>query len=822
MIVPNESKMSLTNYLKIIKNLQQFIDLNYTEKNKKKLKKIFEEIEGYLLIADRKNLEEYFSIFMEKNIVKIFQDLLYLGNKDINFLIMKTICSIIINIQNQLFKYYIYSSKIINQIFILDNEGDEDFLIFQINFMKSFTLRINKEILYFFYFPNFSKFPILDKALSLYDYKDLMVRNTSRNIFLSILKINDNKLINFLTSFPICVYYPNLVLIIRNLICEISKIKIEENKKNVSEFQNKNDDIVEILYYISDILSLNIESINFLIINTLLQELILPLINNLIKEKKDFETEAIIIYYIVLILYTIKYKFVTDIICIILFDEQLDEKLIEKIKNVDNIKSYDNNLFTSIKRILSNINYTDINDEPWTSISNFINKITGVDLGNGQRQNDTNYTYFQNYLLNRGNEKEKLNNNPFLIKFKDYFKYNDDSVLLLFNILIYCIYEIYTKVENKNLQDIKEKNNKLDKNNNSNEINTDNNKKTIVNNKKNFNTLKDCLFFSNLNESNNSFVLFNHLISLLYLSNKLRTITDDIILSNINRLIIYINENIDNGGEYITKIILQILKKHLSEKISKIKNTLNNTIQENLRDLCYEYTMNAYTLYTKTQKKKVNDLITLPWLLIPIEKSKKISDYPNYLLPNENEIDIITNDIMIVYYIHDIIQLINKNKDTIIKDHPFPLLKENISKFLIGKIYNETELDDYTHCIIEDFKNPKNSKKCELILTDDTLYIAENLANNFDNVSKVKIIKQIHLRRLKMIPQTKKDSIIDFFEYSKEIKNVEIFHINAFKPEKTKQLYLFLLQKKNYIIDIEINLVKSFLDCIEEKINKKI
>jgi hypothetical protein len=136
------------------------------------------------------------------------------------------------------------------------------------------------------FFPNFSKFPILDKALSLYDYKDLMVRNTSRNIFLSILKINDNKLINFLTSFPICVYYPNLIFTIRNLICEISKIKIEENKKNVSEFQNKNDDIVEILYYISDILSLNIESINFLIINTLLQELILPLINNLIKEKK--------------------------------------------------------------------------------------------------------------------------------------------------------------------------------------------------------------------------------------------------------------------------------------------------------------------------------------------------------------------------------------------------------------------------------------------------------------------------------------------------------------------------------------------------------
>ena len=817
MIFPDESKMSLTNYLIIIENLEKFIDLNYTLKNKNKLKKIFEEIESYLLIADRKNIEEYFNIFCDKNVIKIYQDLLFFGKKDINLLIMQTICFIITNIQNQLFKFYLYSSKIINQIFILDNEGDEDFLIFQINFMKSFTLRINKETLYFFFFPNFSKFPILDKALSLYDYKDLMVRNTSRNIFLSILKINDNKLINFLTSFPICVYYPNLIFTIRNLICEISKIKIEENKNNESEFQNKHDDIVEILYYISDILSLNIELINFLIINTLIQELILPLINNLIKEKKDFETETIIIYYIVLILYIIKYKFITDIICVILFDEQLDEKLIEKIKNVDNIKSHDNNLFTSIKRILTNINNIDINDESWSSISNFINQTTGFDLGNGKRKNQTNYSFFQNYLLNRGNEKEKFIKNPFLFKIKDYFKYNDDSLLLVFNLLIYCIYEIYTKVEINNFQD-----NQLDNNVHSNEINTDKNKKNIINNKKDFNTLKDCLIFSNLNYSNNSFVLFNNLISLLYLSNKLRTITDDVILSNIKNLIIYINENVDNGGEYIKKIILPILKLNLSERISQLKNNQNNNFEENLRNFCYEYTINAYTLYIKTQRKKLNELITLPWLLIPNEKSIKIKKYPNYLLPNKNEIEIITNDTMIVYYIHDIIQLINKNKDDLIKDHPFPLIKENIPKFIIGKEYNENELDDYTHCIIVDFKNPKNSKKCELILTDDTLYIAENLSNNFDNFTKVKIIKQILLRRLKMIPQPKSDSIIDFFEYHKDIENVEIIHINGFKPENTKKLYLFLLQKKNYIIDIEINLVKSFLDSIEEKINIKI
>lgn len=59
-------------------------------------------------------------------------------------------------------------------------------------------------------------------------------------------------------------------------------------------------------------------------------------------------------------------------------------------------------------------------------------------------------------------------------------------------------------------------------------------------NYKAFNHLKESLFISNLvYDCNHNFELFTNLNELLNLSNKLRTTSNDIILSNIKRLIKY-------------------------------------------------------------------------------------------------------------------------------------------------------------------------------------------------------------------------------------------------------------------------------------------
>ena len=59
------------------------------------------------------------------------------------------------------------------------------------------------------------QFPLLTKTLSLYNHDDSMIRNVVRNIFLAIIRIDYINLRNYITSFPIVVYFPNLICAVK-------------------------------------------------------------------------------------------------------------------------------------------------------------------------------------------------------------------------------------------------------------------------------------------------------------------------------------------------------------------------------------------------------------------------------------------------------------------------------------------------------------------------------------------------------------------------------------------------------------------------------
>ncbi len=82
------------------------------------------------------------------------------------------------------------------------------------------------------------------------------------NIVLQIIKIEEPNLRNFLIAFPFCVYYPHLVFILRELIYKspIINMGIE---KNIIILKSIHDDLIDLNFYISGLLSLNIDSIIF-------------------------------------------------------------------------------------------------------------------------------------------------------------------------------------------------------------------------------------------------------------------------------------------------------------------------------------------------------------------------------------------------------------------------------------------------------------------------------------------------------------------------------------------------------------------------------
>jgi len=121
-------------------------------------------------------------------------EFIYLANKknmQISLQIIKSFSVLILNTTNKTTLYYIFSNNFINQILTNEYEKyDEDFLSYYVNFIKSLSLKIDNTTIQFFFQKQFFSFPLLESSLKLYNHSDPMIKNTVRNILLTILKSN--------------------------------------------------------------------------------------------------------------------------------------------------------------------------------------------------------------------------------------------------------------------------------------------------------------------------------------------------------------------------------------------------------------------------------------------------------------------------------------------------------------------------------------------------------------------------------------------------------------------------------------------------------
>lgn len=121
-------------------------------------------------------------------------EFIYLANKknhQISLQIIKSFSVLILNTTNTTTLYYIFSNNFINQILTNEYEKyDDDFLSYYVNFLKSLSLKIDNNTIQFFFQKQFFSFPLLESSLKLYNHSDPMIKNTVRNILLTILKSN--------------------------------------------------------------------------------------------------------------------------------------------------------------------------------------------------------------------------------------------------------------------------------------------------------------------------------------------------------------------------------------------------------------------------------------------------------------------------------------------------------------------------------------------------------------------------------------------------------------------------------------------------------
>ena len=829
-IFPDESKMKVKKLEIIKETLIKICSKKIGNQDIEILNKTLGELQGYLVVADRKKLTEYYTHFYQLDFLSIFNSLLDKNIGSVTFSILQMINFLSTNIENKELLEYIYKKKfpttivginlnIIDKLISLDTKKNEEYLTYQINFIKSLTLKINKDSLIYFYDCNINQFPILTKSLSLYNYTDPLIRNVVKNIFLAIIKIDNKNLREFLISFPINLYYSNIIFQLKNSIIALSLINLGENEgaKSMNKLQKEHDFIIDTIFYIADLISLNIEKINFILINCMINEIIFPLLFTIIDKSPHTVSIYHSLYMLCLILFTIKNEFLYKVIVTYLFNRKITNSIFTKLPLYP-FQIINKNLMDNINFLITNYLYADVNDQNWQIIKSYMKRTTGIDLSTSEIDVENIYDTIKNiFAMKNSND---LCDNPVFKTVNDFFVCNDDAIILSLNLIIYSLLNSYKTLpyeKGDKEDDFKLQEEKNDDKDDDDEFDfnllkeEDKSKNNGTNGGLQTNLLINDFFsidFSN-DKSNN---IINYLFN--YFSGKtvFRIATYEVMLINIQMIAnIFLEKN--NNSEEAKNAILTKLVNLIDTQYNKMNELLKK--DKNINRFLFDSCSKAYEHYIKNTEKKINDLITLPNILIPIIFMDKFDSVPDYLKEEKTNSEILKNYVFIIFFINDIIQdIVGKSKEKI-KSQRFPLSIDTI-KFSMGKEYKEEDLgEDYVHCRI--LKNNVYMVS-QAILSSDTLYLGEVLSGNFSDLSRVKIFKKIPFRYLE-IQKGNDDSSLRLIDKTTKISSRTPIEMNCLTSENTKSMYNWLLQQILFCQNLEESLFSSFMDDMKKKLH---
>ena len=304
------------------------------------------------------NEEENFLVFCENNIIERIIDVTNYKEKKINLIVIKCFSLLIPNIKNQKISYYLFSKNYMNQIICNisynNTDDDIDYLSFYINFLKTLANKIDLDSFHLFFNRNYHRFPLLDEIIVFLTYdKDIMVKNTSRNIFLTLLKLNYKPFIEYICDLPSITLFLLFSENLKNQFIYFCKKK--ENMKNNStiitsnnnkedinnntlfnELEEQKEVLEDDISFIQDILSINIPKINYLLTNVIFYIFLKYLFNNILLR----QNAEISFYVITLFLNIIKSQAIKNIIIFILYYSKIQINIIEIVANEEILDVY--------------------------------------------------------------------------------------------------------------------------------------------------------------------------------------------------------------------------------------------------------------------------------------------------------------------------------------------------------------------------------------------------------------------------------------------------------------------------------------------------
>ena len=298
-----------------------------------------EKITESLLSGEK--TEENFGLFCEFQMIEKIILLTKHHNKNINVIIIKNLGILIPSLQDKKILFYFFSHDYMNQIILnissTIEEQDNDFLSYYINFLKTIANKLDKSTLSLFFHRENNNFPLLDEASGFFNCQDVMIKNTSRNIFLSIIKLNYEPMIQYICDLPRITDLLLLADNIKSYIILITNIKVNTNQYNAeNRLKEIEESLVDDILFMQDILSVGIEKINYILINCLFSLPLQYLFNCILTRTKT----NIAFYVLNLVIKNITNECINNLIAFVLYSSQIHIKINENIANQENQEIY--------------------------------------------------------------------------------------------------------------------------------------------------------------------------------------------------------------------------------------------------------------------------------------------------------------------------------------------------------------------------------------------------------------------------------------------------------------------------------------------------
>eukprot|EP00092_Neocalanus_flemingeri_P019758 GFUD01021398.1.p1 GENE.GFUD01021398.1~~GFUD01021398.1.p1 ORF type:complete len:960 (-),score=279.18 GFUD01021398.1:290-3169(-) len=265
-----------------LKYLHSVLSKNQTvnESNKSLLVETIRSIAEILIWGDQ-NDSSVFDFFLERNMHSFFLKFMdqKTGNNYVCVQLLQTLNILFENIRNETSIYYLLSNNHVNSIIIHKFDfSDEEVMAYYISFLKTLSFRLNQHTIHFFYNEHTNDFPLYTEAIKFFNHSESMVRIAVRTLSLNVYRVKDERMLKFVTDKTAAPYFSNLVWFIGNHILEIDDcVRNDADHKSMNKLRDVVAEHLDHLYYINDILSLNIASLNRVLSDHLLNRLFIPL-----------------------------------------------------------------------------------------------------------------------------------------------------------------------------------------------------------------------------------------------------------------------------------------------------------------------------------------------------------------------------------------------------------------------------------------------------------------------------------------------------------------------------------------------------------------